>query len=281
MSNPIPSSVTQNLLVYTPNNSTTNSWLFPPQTEEVQFDEKWDFVYKKEKNCDENDPLDARRGDNWDHVALDAEHKLVLKVVNGKRTKENTKELVQDTAQRLGNEPPRLITSDGYKAYEEAILEAFGEVLEPARSGKPGRLKKAEYIPPPDLVYATVVKTREDGKVAKIEIRTIFGTDEQVAAALEGSTVSRTVNTSFVERQNGTDRNRCSRKVRKSYGFSKNWDVHRAATCLTMYSYNCCWSVRTLKRPDGKKGKCTPAMAAGLADHVWTMKEWLTYPARQ
>ena len=74
---------------------------------------------------------------------------------------------------------------------------------------------------------------------------------------------------------------RCSRKVRKSYCFSKDWDVHRAATCLTMYSYNFCWAVRTLRRPDGRRGDCTPAMSAGLTDHVWTIREWLTFPARQ
>ena len=238
-------------------------------------------MYKKEKNCDDDNPADERRGDNWDHVGYDAEHKLVLQVENGKRTKENTKEVVKNTAKRLGGKIPRLITSDGYKVYEEAILETFGEKQEPERTGKPGRPKKATYIPPPDLVYATVDKTRKNGRVVKIDFRTVFGTDEQVAVALEGSTVSRTVNTAFIERQNGTDRNRCSRKVRKSYGFSKDWDVHRAATCLTMYSYNFCWAVRTLRRPDGKAGMCTPAMSAGLTDHVWTMKEWLKYPARQ
>ena len=79
-------------------NSTTTSWLFPQNTEEIQFDEKWDFVHKKQKKCDENNPADSRCGDNWDHVAIDAEHKLVLEVVNGKRTKENTKTLAANTA---------------------------------------------------------------------------------------------------------------------------------------------------------------------------------------
>jgi len=90
---PIPSADTLNWQANTPKKSTTNSWTFPPYTEEVQFDEKWDFVQKKQKHCDENNPDDAQRGDNWDHVALDAEHKLVLEVVNGKRTEKNTKEI--------------------------------------------------------------------------------------------------------------------------------------------------------------------------------------------
>jgi IS1 family transposase len=248
---------------------------FPPQTEEVQFDEKWDFVYKKEQHCKEND---ARSGDNWDHVALDAEHKLVIQVVNGKRTKKNTKRLVRLTAKRLNNRVPRLITSDEYKPYTEAILESFGKEQVPKRTGKRGRPKKTSYRPKPNLVYATVHKIRVKGRVKKIDYRTVFGTDEQVQSALKASRCSRKINTAFVERQNGTDRNRCSRKVRKSYCFSKDWDVHRAATCLTMYSYNFCWAVRTLRRTDGKKGPCTPAMSAGLANHVWTLTEWLIMP---
>ena len=195
-------------------------------------------MYQKEKNCDDNNPADARRGDNWDHVAFDAEHKLVLQVVNGKRTIKNTRTLVRLTAKRLQNKPPRLMTSDEYKPYKTAILETFGHKKAVKRTGKRGRPKRPRYRPPTNLVYATVHKTRVKGKVKKIDYRTVFGTDEQVQSALKESTCSRRVNTSFIERHNGTDRNRCSRKVRKSYGFSKDWEVHRAATCFSMYSYN-------------------------------------------
>jgi IS1 family transposase len=205
----------------------------------------------------------------------------VLQVVVGKRTKKNTKLLVQKTAKRLKNKPPRLITSDDHKPYKEAILEAFGRVKTPRRTGKRGRPKKSSYHPPPDLVYATVCKQRVKGRVNKIVVRTVFGTDEQVADALKLSKCSRSVNTSFIERQNGTDRNRCSRKVRKTYCFSKDWDVHRAATLFSLYSYNFCWAVRTLRRADGQKGNCTPAMAAGLTDHLWNIKMWLEYPMCQ
>jgi IS1 family transposase len=109
-------------------------------------------VYKKEKHCDANNPADVRRGDHWDHVALDAEHKLVLQVVCGKRTEKNTKELVRLTAKRLQHKIPRLITSDEYKPYTAAILESFGEKQEPERTGKRGRPKKPTYHPPKDLV---------------------------------------------------------------------------------------------------------------------------------
>jgi IS1 family transposase len=201
--------------------------------------------------------------------------------VNGKRTKKNTKLLVQKTARVLQNKPPRLITSDEWQAYEQAILAAFGECHVPPPTGLRGRSRRALFVPPEGLVYATVHKTRVKGRVTKISYRTIFGTDEQVQEALKASRCSRKVNTSFIERQNGMDRNRCSRKTRKSYCFSKDWNVHRAATCFSMYSYNFCWAVRTLRRPDGLKGKCSPAMAAGLTDHLWTIREWPLYPTRK
>ena len=63
----------------------TSSWLFPPQTREVQLDEAWSFVAKKQKNCNPADPADDHKGDWWDHVAYDPEHKLVLAVVPGAR----------------------------------------------------------------------------------------------------------------------------------------------------------------------------------------------------
>ena len=76
---------------------------------------------------------------------------------------------------------------------------------------------------------------------------------------------------------------RCSRKVRKSYAFSKDWDVHRAATAFSYFSYNVYWPVRTLrvKGEGGRWRRRTPAVAAGLTDHVWSLNEWLTHPAVQ
>jgi len=67
-----------------------------PETREVQMDEAWSYVGKKEKNCDEDDPEDRFRGDCWDHVAFDPEHRLVLSVVPGERTAESVRELVGD-----------------------------------------------------------------------------------------------------------------------------------------------------------------------------------------
>lgn len=238
---------------------------------------------KKEKHCDPHDPDDEQQGDNWDHVALDPEHRLVVSLVPGKRTAENVARLVEDFQQRTGGRPMNLITSDEYPAYETALLDAYGEEVRPERTGKPGRPQAPYPVPPHDLKYATVHKTREKGRVVKIDFRVVFGAVAAVTAALAESSVSRAINTAFVERYHGTDRNRNARKVRKTYCFSKDWQVHEAVTYLTMYSYNFCWPVRTLRErgPDGQWQERTPAMAAGLAAHVWSLSEWLTLPAIQ
>jgi IS1 family transposase len=254
-----------------PNNSTTNSWLFPPKTREVQFDEKWAFVGKKEKNCDPEDPIDQHCGDHWDHVALDAEHRLVVSVVPGERTAQNVEALVNDFKRRTGGRLMNLITTDEYAVYQTQILEAYGTQIVPPRTGKRGRPASAHKVAPPDLKYAVVHKTRENGRVMKIDYRVVFGTVATVLAALAVSRVSMAINTAFVERHNGTDRNRNARKVRKRYCFSKDWEVHQAVTYFTMYSYNFCWPVRTLRvreSPTSRWQQRTPAMAAGLTDHV-------------
>jgi IS1 family transposase len=278
-----PSSATANSPASTPRPSTTNWWLFPPRTREVQFDEKWAFVAKKEANCDPDDPADEKHGDSWDHVAFDPEHRLVVSVVPGKRTLENTQKLVDDFKTRTGGRYMNLMTSDEYPCYQTAILIAYGQTVVPPRTGKPGRPRRPYQVAPPQLRYATVHKTRRKGRVVKVEMRVIFGVVAAILLALTLSRVSRAVNTSFVERHNGTDRNRNARKVRKSYCFSKDWDVHQAVTYFTMYSYNFCWPVRTLRQKDaeGRWQQRTPAMAAGLADHVWSMDEWLAFPAVQ
>ena len=118
-----------------------------PETSALQMDEKWSFVAKKEKNCDEDDPEDQFRGDCWDHVAFDPEHRLVVSVVPGERTTESVRELVTDVKERLSGRAPELITTDEYSAYEGAILEAFGTEVVPPRSGKPGRPRKPYKVP--------------------------------------------------------------------------------------------------------------------------------------
>jgi IS1 family transposase len=254
---------------------------FPPRTREVQFDEKWAFVAKKEANCDAADPADDHKGDCWDHVAFDPEHRLIVCVVPGERTAETVTAVVGDFKRRTGGRLMNLMTTDGYSAYEGAILDAYGQTVTPPRTGKPGRPRSPYKVPPPGLTYAVVEKTRAKGRVVEVVTRVVFGTMAAVTAALGLSRVSRAINTAFVERQNGTDRHRNARKARKTYRFSKRWQYHEAVTYLTLYRYNFCWPVRTLSERDDRGGwrPRSPAMAAGLADHVWSMAEWFSLPA--
>ena len=147
-----------------------------PETREIQMDEAWSFVAKKEKNCDDDEPDDRFRGDCWDHVAFDPEHRLVVSVVPGERTAESVEELVRDVQERLAGRVPRLITTDEYSAYEGAILEAFGTEVVPPRTGRRGRPRSPYKVAPEGLNYATVHKTRKKGRVVEVATRVIFGT---------------------------------------------------------------------------------------------------------
>ena len=244
----------------------------------------WSFVAKKQKNCNPDDPADAHKGDWWDFVAFDAEHRLVVAVVPGARSIENAEEIVQEVHDRTDGREDVLLTSDEYSAYETAIDHVYGVPAEPKPAGTPGRPAVVpERQLPAELKYATVHKERQKGRVVAIVTAVLMGTWQAVVGALERSKVSRTINTSFLERQHLTDRHHNARKSRKTYRFSKDWRMHEAMTYLTKPSDNFCWPVRRLgERTDaGGWRKRTPAMAAGLTNHVWSLEEWLTFPAVQ
>ena len=175
----------------TPSNSTTSSWLFPPRTEEVQFNEKWSYVYKKQEHCDPTDPADAQRDDWWDHTALDAEHRLVLCVVPGARTAEQAEAVVADVKERTEGRPLRLMTSDDYPAYKEAILHVYGTDVTATPTGRDSHRMVPEKVAPPELTYATVEKKRRLGRVVEILVHLIFGTMAALGQALRRSKVSR------------------------------------------------------------------------------------------
>lgn len=204
----------------------------------------------------------------------------MVSVVPGKRTEDQVHHLVQDFKERTDGRVMNLMTSDEYPAYKAAIVAAYGVEKASARTGRPGRPKKPRKVLPKKLKYATVHKKRQNGRVVKVTTRVVFGTVAAVMAALALSLVSTVVNCAFVERHNGSDRNRNRRKVRKTCCFSKDWEVHEAMTYFTMYSYNFCWPVRTLRVKVAEKEyeQRTAAMAAGLTDHIWTTKEWVSYP---
>ena len=109
-----------------PSPSTGSWWLFPPETREVQLDEKWGFVYQKEKACDPLDPLDRLRGDDWDHTAVDPESRLLLCLVPGKREGTACKRVIQEVHDRTAGRTDLLLTSDEHAPYETAIKEVYG-----------------------------------------------------------------------------------------------------------------------------------------------------------
>jgi hypothetical protein len=173
------------------------------------------------------------------------------------------------------------MTSDEYPAYATAIEEVFSEPVPAPVPRKPGRPRVVpERRLPDDVIYATVHKHRQNNRVIAVQQKQVFGSPEGLEDVLGQSMASHSVNTSFVERQNATDR---GRNARKTYRFSKDWQVHEAMTYLTLYSDNFCWCVRTLRVKDerGRWQERSPAVAAKLTDHVWTWKEWFGRPAVQ
>src|SRR5262249_50757245 len=147
----------------------------------------------------------------------------------------------------------QVLTRDENAAYAWALWEVYGAWVQPERQGTRGRYPNPVQVPPEALTYATAHKTRANNRVVKVEARVVYGSVEAVQAAWDRSSVSDSVNTVYVERHNGTDRNRNAREVRKTYGFSKDWDVHEAVTYFARYSYDCCWPVRTLRQKIGRK----------------------------
>jgi len=126
--------------------------------------------------------------------------------------------LLEGVKRRLGGRTPELVTSDEFPAYPEALLAVFGETVVPPRTGKPGRPAGPRVVPAAGLAYTTVHKTRQRGRVVKVESRVVFGSAGSVAS------------TSYLERQHGTDRHRNARKARKTYRFSRDWEAHEAAS---------------------------------------------------
>src|SRR4029077_7498469 len=178
--------------------------------------------------------------------------------------------VVADVQERTAGRPLRLWTSDDYPAYPEGILHGYGTEARTRPTGRDSQRMVPEKVPPPELTSATVEKRRRLGRVVEILIHRIFGTVAALAQALRLSKVSRQVKVSFLERSHATDRHKNARKVRKTYTFSKDWQVHESMTYFTIYSYNFCWSVRTLADRDeqGQPRQRSPAMAAGLTDHA-------------
>jgi IS1 family transposase len=214
---------------------------------------------------------------------------LVLAFVIGKREQDKANLLIEHLqAVSCGHIP--FFTSDQWSQYPKALLNGYGipEMIVNI-PGKRGPKPKAKLLPPSNLLYAQVVKRRERGRVVEVTTKVVFGTEEAIQARLDASTVSETINTSFVERNNLTCRQCNGRLSRKVLSFSKDLTWMEKHLWLSLAYYHFVLPHPSLARPlpkpqptrstgSPKKWQpVTPAMAADITDHVWTMEELLSY----
>jgi hypothetical protein len=159
-------------------------------------------------------------------------------------------------------------------------MEHFSNLENHPKTGKRGRPKKARVVIDPELQYATVHKTRDNGKVVKIERNVIFGAPKLINHLIEASATSKTINTSFIERANLTLRNHNRKFTRKTLCFAKEKEALKAQTNIVIAYYNFSKPHRSLilTSPNGKRIKRTPGMAANLIKRIWPIGEILGYP---
>jgi hypothetical protein len=187
----------------------------------------------------------------------------------GKTETDASIELLQQLKRRGHPDAPPPLVSDGWGGHREALIEVYGEVPEYSGRGRPPALKQ----PGQNWQYLQMVKQRENGRVIGVEPRVIFGAPEQIRAELDA-------HTAYVERTNLTARHMNGRLVRKTLGFSKRVQMLRAASVWEDVVYNLARHVKTLRLEvnDGTRRwlQRSPAMVAGLADHIWSIEELLS-----
>jgi IS1 family transposase len=209
----------------------------------VQCDEIWSFVGAKEKNVTEKTRERGAIGDIWTWVAMDADTKLICAWMVGGRHSIAARAFIQDLADRLENRVQ--LTTDGHAVYVNAIERAFGT----------------------DIDYAMLVKIY--GETPEAEKR--YSPAECKGAKktpIIGEPDSRHISTSYVERQNLTMRMQMRRFTRLTNAFSKKLENHIASIAIHYMHYNYCRIHQTLR--------ITPAMAAGISNHVWSIQELIS-----
>jgi IS1 family transposase/transposase-like protein len=258
------------------------------QVTECQLDELWSFVHTKEAHLPYAKLFCESYGDAWVWLAVAPVSRLVLAFVIGKRTQENAN-LLLDRVKAVTDEHIPFFTSDQLPEYDDALLHTYGIWVHPERKGTRGRYPQPRLVPAEGLLYAQVVKVRENGRVTEVKTKVIFGKPEVIAAQLALSSVSSTINTSFVERDNLTQRQSNRRLTRRTNGFSKEIAWFEKQLWLSLAYYHFVLPHRSLQQrlevPDSTRGNgtlrkwkpVTPAMAAGITDHVWTTAELLSY----
>jgi len=210
----------------------------------IQCDEIWSFVYSKDKNVPEEHNGEFGYGDVWTWTAIDADTKLVPCWLVGLRDASYAYPFMNDLKSRLANRVQ--ITTDGHKVYLWAIEDAFGSEVD----------------------YAMLIKLY--GLESETEKR--YGPAACIAAekqVIQGNPDPAQISTSFAERQNLTMRMNMRRFTRLTNAFSKKLENHIYALALYFMHYNFARPHKTLAYPYPR----TPAIAAGLTDHIWTIEE--------
>ncbi|MBC8358128.1 MAG: hypothetical protein H8E54_04155 [Candidatus Aminicenantes bacterium] len=236
---------------------------------------------KKEKNLTPLEKILAHYGDAWVWLGFDPVSKVLPAFVVGKRTKANAYRLVEKIHRATDGTIP-LFTSDELRHYRDALLRVYGIQEEvPKGPRRRGRPRKPKLRPPPELRYAQVVKHRRKGRVISITTKVIFGKEQEVKELLQASPVSKSVNISFVERNNLTLRQQSRRLGRKTNGFSKDISKLEAQLYLALGYYHFIkehFGLRGESKDNNKKWvQRTPAMAAGITNHIWSTRELLIY----
>ena len=255
---------------------------------ECQLDELWGFVHTKEAHLPFAKIYCETYGDAWVWLAFAPVWRLVLAFVVGKRIQANA-DLLLDRVKAVTDEHIPFFTSDQLPEYDDALLHTYGVWVQPERKGARGRYPLPRLVPTDDLLYAQVVKVRENGRVTQVKTKVIFGKPETIAMQLAKSSVSETINTSFIERDNLSQRQSNRRLTRRTNGFSKEIIWFEKQLWLSMAYYHFVLPHHSLRQrletPQPTRGTgtykkwkpVTPAMAAGITDHVWTTTELLSY----
>ena len=207
----------------------------------IQCDEIWAFVYAKEKNVPADKKGQFGYGDVWTWTAIDADTKLVPSFMIGNRDARSAKIFIDDLAGRLASRVQ--LTTDGLKVYLEAVEGAFGCAID----------------------YAMLVKTYESNQEETRYSPAVCTACER--KPVTGRPDPYHISTSFVERQNLTMRMGMRRFTRLTNAFSKKVENHAYQVALHFMHYNFCRIHKTLR--------VTPAMEAGITNHVWTIEEML------
>lgn len=165
-----------------------------------------------------------------------------------------------------------LISTDGWAAYPNSIRKAFREKVK--KTVGRGRARLQTW---PQLHIGTVIKRTEKKRVVEVTRKLSHGQERQAMYLLQTSAGGSVLNTAFIERLNGTMRERLASLTRKCRHGVRQMRALETGMYLIGSTYNFCWAHQELSKPSHVGSACTPAMAAGLTDHIWSVFEVLSY----